>query len=231
MATPTQRRRADDDDDRILRDGEILRIPLQMMDAASVSNNAAAQARRALLVDRDSYPQKCVDQPGFAHEPAPKLRDAAASAARMRAYDEYDAAQAIAYQTPNGINGAGSRGPVGPTLGDICTVRGGAGRFGKEGSPGTYQRVDGELVCVAVARSKESTSVTMKPSPSAKPEIYDPARGAIRKQGARYNSDSLADAVKLTPQQALAKYGSAAERSAMYDDYDSEIADLWRGGA
>ncbi len=143
------------------------------MDAASVSNNAAAQGRRALLVDRDSYPEKCVDQPGFAHEPAPKFPDAAASVTRMRAYDEYDAAQAIAYQTPNGINGAGSRGPVGPTLGDICTVRGGAGRFGKEGSPGTYQRVDGELVCVAVARSKESTSVTMKPSPSAKPEIYD----------------------------------------------------------
>jgi hypothetical protein len=67
--------------------------------------------------------------------------------AKHRTYDVYDAAIADQWRNPN--KGVDSHGFVGARVGDICTVRAGAGRFGPEGASGHLRLIDDEMICVA----------------------------------------------------------------------------------
>ena len=100
------------------------------------------------------------------------------------------------------VTGQGSHGLSGAVAGDRCTVRGGRGAYGAEGSDGHLHLIGGALVCVA-----DGHKVTAAKQPTErKPEIYDPAVGAIRAHGV----------------------GANAIKDAAYSEYDANLRDAWR---
>ncbi len=123
-----------------LKDGITrVRVPIKLMDSAcglpkgqgGSIHDLATEYALVRLGDR---------KPGFT--PSASLRTAKWTAM----YDELDAELAEQFKNPTGI---GSHGFSGGQIGDRCTVRRGAGRFGVEGSDGRLQLINGKLECVA----------------------------------------------------------------------------------
>lgn len=132
----TQTRRDDDadnafDDRGVLKDGRTLRVPMKMMDAADLPK----------VRDADGG---ALAQPGFT-----RRDDVTDATALMRQvlYDTYD--KEVSERWKNPPAGIASHGLVGARAGDLCTVRSGGGRFGREGADGHLRAIDDELVCVA----------------------------------------------------------------------------------
>lgn len=135
-----------------LKDGiSKVRVPLKMMDSGGDVDWAAwdAALEKARQRDvafppvRDSDGRANLRQPGFTV--AARVTDSARQAHRAL-YDQIDAEVSNAWRTPTG---AGSRGQRGPRLDAACTVKFGGGKYGPEGSPGTWQLIDDQMVCVA----------------------------------------------------------------------------------
>ena len=99
-----------------------VKVPLRMMNSTS------------------ERPTKVVSEPCFI------ARDRKTARRDFKHYTAYDAD--IGQQWENPPTGQGSHGLVGCQVGDLCTVRGGAGVYGVEGSPGHLRAIDGTLVCV-----------------------------------------------------------------------------------
>jgi hypothetical protein len=133
----------DDEDDarrrgRIMRDGEVVRVPMMMRDSKDAWRDEMAKtgfrrsyaklddaAKRLGLTD---HLDLC--RPGFRY-----CTDAAARDAKEAAYRAYDEEQTNAWRK----SGTGSIPFVGQRAGDLCTINGRAGHL---------QMVDGELQCV-----------------------------------------------------------------------------------
>jgi len=181
-----------------LKDGITrVRVPIKLMDSAgglpkgqgrSIYDMATEYAR-VRLEDR---------KPGFT--PSASLRTAKWNSM----YDELDAELAEQFKNPTGI---GSHGFSGGQIGDRCTVRRGAGRFGVEGSDGRLQLINGKLECVA---DGHDLSAAKKPGKPRAQEIYDPALGSVRPHGAGYDAKDH------------------DTRDAEYSRYDTELANAWR---
>jgi hypothetical protein len=121
----------DDFDERgILKDRRSFRVTMTMADSG---NRCPARLR-------DGGGNAVGRRPGFVVDAAVR-RD-------LSFYDQYDAEVGEAWKN-NPPTGAGEREFAGGRFGDACTVKSGGGRFGAEGSRGTLQLVEGELVCVA----------------------------------------------------------------------------------
>ncbi len=96
-------------------------------------------------------------QPGFA------TRDSAVRAVLDDCYSAYDEAISSAWQNKptmqtqplEALTGQGSHGQRGPRLGSACTVKFGGGKYGAEGSPGTWKLIDDQMVCVADSHDAE----------------------------------------------------------------------------
>jgi hypothetical protein len=156
-------RRYEDDD--VLLDGQTMRVPMRMMDAA------ASPLRRSR-----SNPTTVTDAAGGTiglHRPGYRIATGGNEATKaMReanrdwrdaAYDTYERELRDAYKTPrpidpdvtddlddpDSITGApGNLNFIGQVEGDLCTIN---------GAPGTLQKRNGQLVCVpskTVAREK-----------------------------------------------------------------------------
>ncbi len=131
MVTHRQRTRDEEEFNRafdangVIHPGIIhVKVPLHMIDSASD------------LRVRDGAPST-VGQRGFT------AKDATAAKNIRDAYESYDAQIASQY------TGVGSHGPLGPRLGAACTVKGGGGKYGVEGSPGHIRAIGDDLICCA----------------------------------------------------------------------------------
>src|ERR1700733_8162276 len=104
-----------------------IKVPMKMMDSAG------------------GLPTKTVNEAGWART----TRDGTKrdDTQRQSLYDRYDDDITSAWQNPP--TGVGSHGFVGCQVGDLCTVRGGGGAYGVEGSPGHLRSINGTLTCVA----------------------------------------------------------------------------------
>jgi len=141
-------RRNDDDFDldRVLKDGERMRVPLRMMD--SLSRDVAAHFGRTMVQDA-----KIVD--GFGngglslHRPGHRLFSSGQGDQSF--YDEYDRDISTRYRDANhtaGVEGVGSSGFAGRRVGDRCMVKS-KRDIGEDGDRGRIMEIDGELVCVS----------------------------------------------------------------------------------
>jgi hypothetical protein len=128
----------DFDDRGQLRDGHRMRVPMRMADSA------------------DHGPSRVTDASGNAgafHRPGFRFSDAVSRDVVEKAHDEYLEYVTNAWRsdadTDYGVTGFGESELRGLEIGGVCTVKGGNGKFGEEGSRGTVQLVDGRKVCVA----------------------------------------------------------------------------------
>ena len=146
----TYRRRDLDDDDDILRDGEVLHVPLHLMDGQpnpdlsplqrDVGEHAVRNAaRRARVTDGAGNAGLALHRPGY------RIVDGIQR--DMSVYAAYDAEAEAAYKNV----GAGEREALGQRVGDVC-------RFDPEGARGHLKMINGELTCVA-DRQEDATSV------------------------------------------------------------------------
>jgi len=137
----TYRRRDLDNDDDILRDGEVLHVPLYLKDGQpnpdlsplqrDVGEHAVRNAaRRAQVTDGAGNAGLALRRPGY--------RIADGIQRDMSVYAVYDAAAEVAYKNV----GAGERETLGQRVCDVC-------RFGPEGARGHLKMINGELTCVA----------------------------------------------------------------------------------
>jgi hypothetical protein len=170
-----------------------VKVPMRMIDSAG---------DLPTVRDRVGAP---LGQPGFT------AKDAAGRDARNAEYSAYDARQADAWKAPvpnASQTGTGSHGFSGGQVGDRCTVRRGGGsgsrKFGIEGSDGRLQLINGQLECVADGHTVEAA----EPFRPAAPEVYDPAKGAVRRHG------DAAD--------------HAATMDRLYAERDRETSNAWR---
>jgi hypothetical protein len=117
----------DDDDDHVLLDGEVLRVPMHLMD--SVQQSVALNGLRVTDGGGDS---------AGLHRPGPRyIADAAMRDAKQAAYDAY------LHDVTNAWRGAPAREYPASAEGSTCTVRGYKYRD-HFGAPGTV--VNGECV-------------------------------------------------------------------------------------
>lgn len=147
----------DEDEDarrrgRILRDGEVMRVPMTMRDSKHAWRDGSENdSRRSSIHDGQGNPT--LHRPGFVYP----TESSFVEDARERAYREHDEAEQNRWRSPASV-GAGSNEFVLATEGDLCTVREG-GR--DEGAPGRLRRIDGRgLVCVPdTPRQDDSASM------------------------------------------------------------------------
>ena len=164
-----------DDDDRIVRDGEAVRVPLTMMD--SVQRRVAADAKRRKVVERDpmgrvrSTFEEEVEEDAMTtdaqlalHRPGYRTSTRVNDDAAVEAYRQYVADQANAWKKRNAQPPPGAY-PLSAGVGTACTIN---------GAPGVLvESDDGQwLVCKPVARQDSAPTGP----------VYDRAAGERLKQ-------------------------------------------------
>jgi hypothetical protein len=161
------------DDPNILKDGEVLRVPMTMMDAA------AAPPRRSR-----TNPTQVTDGTGDplgSYRPGFRIADGGNEATQMMreanrdwrdaAYDTYDRELRDAWRDPD-RTGVGSREMIGQEEGDLCTVRG-LDDEGDAGAAGTLQKRGGKLVCVASSARTDSRRQVQSGHAKRMNELYE----------------------------------------------------------
>jgi hypothetical protein len=191
-----------DDDDRILKDGERLRVPLTMMDSMDPIQKAVA---RSVHVTDAQGGTAGLHRPGFRLP----VHDAGADE-RELAYDQYRRALCDAYKNPN------------PSFGEQC-VRDRADAAAERICPdcdGSGRDADGgESDCPTcwgtgvVEASYEESAETAERNASTHHE-------GLRRNRRRVDSRSV--------QQAMQDH--AARMEELYAARDRELAQAWRGG-
>jgi hypothetical protein len=151
-------RRIDDDDDDILRDKEHLRVEMRALD--HLRQNLATT-----VTDASGDSGLGLHRPGY------RIADASSSAERQRVYDKYEDDLTSAWRDkPKPPTRAGSGGAQ---VGDICTVRAGAGAHGPGGAPGHLQLIGGELVCVCDPEFRQQGNASDALKEDQRAKAYD----------------------------------------------------------
>ena len=156
----------------ILNDGEILRVPLSMQDAATEDFRGRQRAARK-VVDGSGESGLGLHRPGF----RTTGNFAATRDERQQVRDEYETYITGAWRIGDARGddpqtGFGENGPLGQ-VGTACTVRGGGGKYGVEGSPGTWRQIEGVgLVCVADDRGTDDAA-SVKDARERAYQMYD----------------------------------------------------------
>ena len=145
-----------------LRDGEILRVPMQLRDSASAWRDdmvthfeGEAHARAILDGSRAQFHDGRGLTAGF--RPGPIIpREPIANDRRAEIYALHDQEESNRWRDAVPTS-AGRTDFIGAREGDLCTVREGGSH---EGSPGRLRCIDGRLVCVPDNSRQDSQSVT-----------------------------------------------------------------------
>jgi hypothetical protein len=148
------RRYADDDDERIVRDGEAVHVPLTMMDSMQKQVARDAKRRKTVQYDpqgrvRSTYEEEEEADAAFSdaqlamHKPGYRTSTAVNDAAAHTAYDEYVRNLGDAWRSCDAQPMGALRYEPGRE-GQGCTIN---------GAPGTLQRRGDWLVCVPTTNS------------------------------------------------------------------------------
>jgi len=162
-------RRRHDDDDKVVRDGEVVRTSVFMHDSAPrtrVFRDADGEfevtdAQADLIRDTRAALAFGLDDADQLHRPGFRFCDDAANEAKAKAYLQAVQDAENAYRTPpaeppSAVGGFGSHGFSGGRPGDPCTCRGPEYPL-DFGSPGHLEERDGQLVCVPDSPRADST--------------------------------------------------------------------------
>ena len=200
-----------------LRDGITrIKVPIRMMDSAG-----------DLPKVHDADGNAILRQPGFT------AKDAAARTARNKAYDRYDAQISQRWRDGSDSKHCAACGEENDLDANYCSDCGerfsddlddaadptGVGSHGANyeqqegasctvnGSAGHLRPVDGKLVCIPDRQSRHSPDTAGE----VRPELYDPAKGAIRAHGKGYNKDAKDQMM-----------------DSLYAERDRELREAWR---
>jgi hypothetical protein len=245
------------DDDPVLADGEHMRVPLFMADAA-----AGLPGRR--MLDAAAY------RPGFRvagattgmtdAEKAAEMAEAVFQDRRLsHAYAQKDFTDRWSYKgmawlasdealaiydqevgriftdddddddDADSNTGAGEHGARGPQQGDQCTVKSGRGAYGPEGAAGTIVEADGALVCMA----NEMIPLDAQGRKVLNGLVWQPNDSRNDSSGSRVSVENVGDQIGPGDSRRVSSrpFVGTPQMQKLYDQYDAEMSSAWKRGS